>query len=103
MEEAGIPIDIIGGTSIGSFVGGLYARDGDPVAMFGRAKMFSGRMTSVWRQVFDLTYPITAWFTGRFWSGDKNLGIYLICLNMVMVDVNLFDIQKDTNEIYTHL
>ncbi|RUP44561.1 acyl transferase/acyl hydrolase/lysophospholipase [Jimgerdemannia flammicorona] len=64
MEEAGIPIDIIGGTSIGSFVGGLYARDADNVAVYGRAKMFSGRVTSVWRQALDLTYPITAWFTG---------------------------------------
>lgn len=25
MEEKGIPIDMIGGTSIGSFIGGLYA------------------------------------------------------------------------------
>jgi len=25
IEEAGIPIDFIGGTSIGAFIGGLYA------------------------------------------------------------------------------
>ncbi|KAG0166082.1 phosphatidylcholine and lysophosphatidylcholine phospholipase [Apophysomyces sp. BC1034] len=65
LEEAGIPIDIIGGTSIGSFVGGLYARNGDLVSTIARSKMFAGRVSSVWRQVMDLTYPVTAWFTGH--------------------------------------
>lgn len=57
MEEAGIPIDIIGGTSIGSFIGALYAWDGNVVPMYGRAKKFSGRMGSLWRFALDLTYP----------------------------------------------
>ncbi|CAG8498260.1 9095_t:CDS:2 [Ambispora gerdemannii] len=65
LEEAGIPIDMVGGTSIGSFVGGLYARDSDNVAILGRAKAFSSRMSSKWRQALDLTYPVTAWFTGH--------------------------------------
>jgi lysophospholipid hydrolase len=64
MEEAGIPIDIIGGTSIGSFVGSLYARNMDLVSVIARTKLFAGRMSSVWRQLMDLTYPLTAWFTG---------------------------------------
>ncbi|CAG8877929.1 unnamed protein product [Penicillium nalgiovense] len=59
LEEAGIPIDIIGGTSIGSFIGALYARDADVVPMYGRAKKFSGRMGSMWRFALDLTYPTT--------------------------------------------
>lgn len=57
LEEAGIPIDIVGGTSIGSFIGALYAWDADVVPMFGRAKKFSGRMASMWRFALDLTYP----------------------------------------------
>ncbi|KAI9286093.1 hypothetical protein BC943DRAFT_291591 [Umbelopsis sp. AD052] len=65
IEEAGIPIDIIGGTSIGSFVGGLYAKNTDLVYTMARAKMFSGRVASVWRQLMDLTYPVTAWTTGH--------------------------------------
>lgn len=65
LEEAGIPIDMVGGTSIGSFIGGLYARDSDNVAIFGRAKAFASRMCSRWRQLVDLTYPVTAWFTGN--------------------------------------
>uniref|UniRef100_A0A672RUE2 lysophospholipase n=1 Tax=Sinocyclocheilus grahami TaxID=75366 RepID=A0A672RUE2_SINGR len=52
MEEAGIPIDIVGGTSIGSFIGALYAEER------------SAAMNSVFKTVLDLTYPITSMFSG---------------------------------------
>jgi lysophospholipid hydrolase len=57
LEEAGIPIDMVGGTSIGAFIGALYALDADVVPMYGRAKKFAGRMGSMWRFALDLTYP----------------------------------------------
>ena len=57
LEEKGIPIDIVGGTSIGAFVGALYARDADIVPVYGWAKKFAGRMASLWRFVLHLTYP----------------------------------------------
>ncbi|KAK7206683.1 hypothetical protein BZA70DRAFT_236260 [Myxozyma melibiosi] len=72
LEEEGIPIDIVGGTSIGAFVGGLYARDSDMVPIYGRLKKFSGRMTSLWRMLFDLTYPATSYTTGH----EFNRGIW---------------------------
>ncbi|KAE8162854.1 lysophospholipase nte1 [Aspergillus tamarii] len=72
LEEAGIPIDIIGGTSIGSFIGALYARDADVVPMYGRAKKFAGRMASMWRFMLDLTYPTTSYTTGH----EFNRGIF---------------------------
>ena len=72
LEEAGIPIDIIGGTSIGSFIGALYARDADVVPMYGRAKKFAGRMGSIWRFALDLTYPTASYTTGH----EFNRGIF---------------------------
>ncbi|EPY50585.1 lysophospholipase [Schizosaccharomyces cryophilus OY26] len=72
LEEAGIPFDIIGGTSIGAFNGGLYAREADLVPMFGRAKKFCGRMANLWRFVLDLTYPQAAYTTGH----EFNRGIW---------------------------
>ncbi|KAJ5949806.1 Lysophospholipase nte1 [Penicillium verhagenii] len=72
LEEAGIPIDIVGGTSIGSFIGALYARDADVVPMYGRAKKFSGRMGSMWRFALDLTYPTVSYTTGH----EFNRGIF---------------------------
>lgn len=72
LEEAGIPIDIVGGTSIGAFIGALYARDADVVPMYGRAKKFSGRMGSIWRFALDLTYPTVSYTTGH----EFNRGIF---------------------------
>ncbi|KAL2868971.1 lysophospholipase [Aspergillus lucknowensis] len=72
LEEAGIPVDIVGGTSIGSFIGALYARDADVVPMYGRAKKFAGRMGSMWRFALDLTYPSVSYTTGH----EFNRGIF---------------------------
>lgn len=72
LEEAGVPIDLIGGTSIGSFVGGLYAKEAGLVPSYGRAKKFAGRMASLWRFVLDLTYPYASYTTGH----EFNRGVF---------------------------
>ncbi|XP_029537742.2 patatin-like phospholipase domain-containing protein 6 isoform X4 [Oncorhynchus nerka] len=64
MEEAGIPIDIVGGTSIGSFIGALYAEERSAVRTKQRAREWSKAMNSVFKTILDLTYPITSMFTG---------------------------------------
>ncbi|KAI5957133.1 NTE1 [Candida jiufengensis] len=74
LERHGIPIDLIGGTSIGSFVGGLYAKDYNIVSIYGRAKKFSKRVASLWRMLFDLTYPVTSYITGY----EFNRGIWKV-------------------------
>ncbi|GLB35715.1 putative intracellular phospholipase B that catalyzes the double deacylation of phosphatidylcholine (PC) to glycerophosphocholine (GroPCho) [Lyophyllum shimeji] len=65
LEEYEIPIDHIAGTSIGAFIGGLYAREGDIISTAGRAKQFCGRMGNIWRILSDVTYPIVAYTTGH--------------------------------------
>lgn len=65
LEELGIPVDMVGGTSIGSFIGGLYSRDYELLTLLGRAHMFSMRVSSLWRVLSDVTYPATAWTTGH--------------------------------------
>ncbi|EGG06323.1 uncharacterized protein MELLADRAFT_36213, partial [Melampsora larici-populina 98AG31] len=72
LSEIGMPIDMIGGTSIGSFIGGLYARNSDLISTLGRAKVFSGRMATLWRILTDITYPVVAYTTGH----EFNRGIY---------------------------
>ncbi|XP_062865354.1 patatin-like phospholipase domain-containing protein 6 isoform X2 [Trichomycterus rosablanca] len=64
MEEAGIPIDVVGGTSIGSFIGALYAEERSAVRVKQRAREWSKAMNSVFKTVLDLTYPITSMFSG---------------------------------------
>ena len=68
LEEIGIPIDAIGGCSIGAFVGGLYARETDLLETAGRTKQFAGRMGSMLRILSDVTYPFVAYTTGHEFS-----------------------------------
>lgn len=102
LEEAGIPIDIVGGTSIGSFIGALYARDADVVPMYGRAKKFAGRMSSMWRFALDLTYPSAAYTTGH----EFNRGIFKTFGNSQIEDFwldfycNTTNISKSRAEIH---
>uniref|UniRef100_A0A8C7W440 lysophospholipase n=1 Tax=Oncorhynchus mykiss TaxID=8022 RepID=A0A8C7W440_ONCMY len=77
MEEAGIPIDIVGGTSIGSFIGALYAEERSAVRTKQRAREWSKVTCSVlegislstarhritrdlWLPYFNVTTDITA-------------------------------------------
>lgn len=102
LEEAGIPIDIVGGTSIGAFIGALYARDADVVPMYGRAKKFAGRMGSMWRFALDLTYPSASYTTGH----EFNRGIFKTFHNSQIEDFwleyycNTTNISKSRTEFH---
>lgn len=74
LEKHGIPVDLIGGTSIGSFVGGLYAKENNIVSIYGMTKKFSRRIGAMWRMLFDLTYPVTSYITGH----EFNRGIWKV-------------------------
>ncbi|XP_029470328.1 patatin-like phospholipase domain-containing protein 7 isoform X3 [Rhinatrema bivittatum] len=64
LMESGIPIDLIGGTSIGAFMGALYAEERSYNRVRIKAREWSMSMTSVLNKVLDLTYPITSMFSG---------------------------------------
>lgn len=103
LEEAGVPIDIVGGTSIGAFIGALYARDSDVVPVYGRAKKFAGRMGSMWRFALDLTYPSASYTTGH----EFNRGIFKALGDSQIEDFwldfycNTTNISKSRSEIHT--
>ncbi|RVE75629.1 hypothetical protein OJAV_G00000700 [Oryzias javanicus] len=93
MEEAGIPIDIVGGTSIGSFIGALYAEERSAVRTKQRAREWSKAMNSVFKTVLDLTYPITSMFSGSAF----NTSIYKVFQDKQIEDLWLpyFNITTD--------
>ncbi|KAK3679363.1 phosphatidylcholine and lysophosphatidylcholine phospholipase [Recurvomyces mirabilis] len=103
LEEAGLPIDIVGGTSIGAFIGAVYAQDADVVPMYGRVKKFAGRMGSVWRFALDLTYPSASYTTGH----EFNRGIFKTFGDSQIEDFwldfycNSTNISKSRSEIHT--
>ncbi|XP_077479437.1 patatin-like phospholipase domain-containing protein 7a isoform X2 [Stigmatopora argus] len=68
--EAGIPVDLIGGTSIGSLLGALYAEDRSHSRMRIRAREWAMEMTSVFKKVLDLTYPVTSMFSGAAFNSS---------------------------------
>uniref|UniRef100_A0A7N5ZU46 lysophospholipase n=1 Tax=Anabas testudineus TaxID=64144 RepID=A0A7N5ZU46_ANATE len=93
MEEAGIPIDIVGGTSIGSFIGALYAEERSAVRTKQRAREWSKAMNSVFKTVLDLTYPITSMFSGSAF----NTSIYKVFQDKQVEDLWLpyFNVTTD--------
>lgn len=70
LTEAGIPIDIIGGTSIGSFMGALWALETKFTPFKQTAREFTKDMNQLFKKILDLTYPMTAMFTGSFLNHD---------------------------------
>ncbi|KAF7797182.1 hypothetical protein EIP86_008374 [Pleurotus ostreatoroseus] len=89
-------------TSIGAFVGGLYAREGDLISSAGRTKQFSGRMGNIWRILSDVTYPIVAYTTGH----EFNRSIYKAFYDLHIEDMwlpyfcNSTNITTSTMEIH---
>ena len=74
LAESGIPVDMVGGTSIGAFMGALYAEERNSSQMRIRAKQWAEGMTSMVKTVLDLTYPVTSVFSGA----GFNSGIYSV-------------------------
>ncbi|XP_044730911.1 neuropathy target esterase sws isoform X1 [Chrysoperla carnea] len=65
IQEAGIPIDMVAGVSIGAFMGALWCSEKNITTMTQKAREWSKKMTQWWRQILDLTYPMTSMFSGR--------------------------------------
>uniref|UniRef100_A0A3B5BDC3 lysophospholipase n=1 Tax=Stegastes partitus TaxID=144197 RepID=A0A3B5BDC3_9TELE len=70
LNEAGIPIDMVGGTSIGSFMGALYAEEKSNSRMRVRAREWAMDMTSYFKKILDLTYPVTSMFSGASFNSS---------------------------------
>ncbi|XP_069333279.1 patatin-like phospholipase domain-containing protein 7 isoform X4 [Eulemur rufifrons] len=64
LAECGIPVDMVGGTSIGAFMGALYSEERSYSQTRIRAKQWAEDVTSMVKAVLDLTYPITSMFSG---------------------------------------
>ncbi|XP_022223777.2 LOW QUALITY PROTEIN: neuropathy target esterase sws [Drosophila obscura] len=80
IQEAGIPIDMVGGVSIGALMGALWCSERNITTVTQKAREWSKKMTKWFLQLLDLTYPITSMFSGKEFNktihdtfGDVNI------------------------------
>ncbi|KAM9313302.1 patatin-like phospholipase domain-containing protein 6 [Gastrophryne carolinensis] len=64
LEEAGIPVDMVGGTSMGALVGGVYAEERNNNKTKERTSKWAKTMSSLIRTAMDLTYPTASLLSG---------------------------------------
>ena len=60
------------GVSIGSCMGGLWARERDIGKVTVKARSFCHKMGEKWRLVLDLTYPYCSMMTGSTGCQNKS-------------------------------
>jgi len=65
LEENKIPVDMVGGTSIGAFVGGLYSLYPNYEDLRPRGRRYSHFMSSLANLLWDVTIPMVSYFTGK--------------------------------------
>ena len=72
LKEAGIVVDMVGGTSQGAYVGALFAKTPDRYeTLIEESREMAATLSSWKEKLLDLTLPITSLFSGRRF----NLGI----------------------------
>jgi len=104
LQEAGVTVDVVGGTSQGAFCGALFARYPDDYEKVLNAfREMSSDAASMKEKLFDLTLPITSMFAGRNFNRaiKKLLGklrIQDLVLNFFCVST---DLQNQTMAVHT--
>lgn len=101
LEEENIPIDCVGGTSMGAFVGAVYARQQDFLMVYKETRNFAKAYCSAWNFIWDITYPFVAILSGRtferaLFSVFKNAKIQSLWLEFYCVTTNLLRQEEKT-------
>ena len=77
IQEAGIPVDRVGGVSMGALVGGLWGISRDITEVTQKARRYFDILGNRWLgPALDLTYPITSLFCGKYfnWTLTETFG-----------------------------
>jgi len=104
LKEAGVTVDIVGGTSQGAFCGALFARYPDDYdQVLSACKVMAMDASSMKEKLLDLTLPMASIFGGkRFNRGIKKLlgklRIQDLVLNFFCVSV---DLQNQSTVVHT--
>eukprot|EP00928_Gymnodinium_smaydae_P039906 TRINITY_DN27160_c0_g5_i1.p1 TRINITY_DN27160_c0_g5~~TRINITY_DN27160_c0_g5_i1.p1 ORF type:complete len:1313 (-),score=181.21 TRINITY_DN27160_c0_g5_i1:67-4005(-) len=67
LQELGVPIDVVSGTSFGALAGGMYCSTSQkPEALRKLVERVLGQYFSIKSMLLDFNFPRTAYFTGSF-------------------------------------
>ncbi|EAA06510.6 AGAP000467-PA [Anopheles gambiae str. PEST] len=104
IQEAGIPIDMVGGVSIGAFMGALWCMEKNITTMTQKAREWCTKMTQWSRQLRDLTYPITSMFSGRHFNQTIRGTFGDICIEDLWIPYFTLttDISASCARVHTH-
>ncbi len=64
LEARGVPIDVVGGASQGSFMAAAYALSGSAAGCEQRAGLLARSISSAWNFATSLTLPLVSWTSG---------------------------------------
>ncbi|KAG6597920.1 patatin like protein [Phytophthora cinnamomi] len=94
LQECGIHVDVVGGTSIGAFIGGIYALHPNHLNLVeSKVKQLSAGLSSIFEKLRDLTLPISSFFNGtRF---NKSIRAHFYDLSIEDLMLNYFCVSTD--------
>jgi lysophospholipid hydrolase len=95
LNEVGVPVDMVGGTSQGAFVGALLARNPDDFGLLtDSVREMAADMSSISNKLRDLTFPLTSFFSGHHFNrgikkilGDARIQDFVLNFFCVSVDI----------------
>lgn len=94
LEECGIHVDVVGGTSIGAFIGAMYALHPHELSLVeAKTQEMSNAFSSITEKLRDLTLPIASFFNGKRFNHSIQTQFYDLAIEDLML--NYFCITTD--------
>ncbi|CEG36666.1 patatin like protein [Plasmopara halstedii] len=94
LQECGIHVDVVGGTSIGAFIGGIYAMHPDNLDLVEvKVRQLSTRLSSNYEKLRDLTLPVASFFNGTRFNQSIRALFYDLSIEDLML--NFFCVSTD--------
>eukprot|EP00667_Euglena_gracilis_P000439 EG_transcript_439 len=103
LVEVGIPIDIIGGTSIGALVAGLYSMHVDMALVQRDYAVYCRKFGRKSAQLRDLTYPFTSIFAGESFNAILSGFFNDVCIEDMWVPYFCITTNITTDTPMVHL
>uniref|UniRef100_M4B4B5 PNPLA domain-containing protein n=1 Tax=Hyaloperonospora arabidopsidis (strain Emoy2) TaxID=559515 RepID=M4B4B5_HYAAE len=94
LEECGIHVDVVGGTSIGAFIGGIFALHPNNLSLVeAKVRQLSAGLSSIFEKLCDLTLPISSFFNGTRFNRSIRAHFYDLSIEDLML--NYFCVSTD--------